>query len=252
VAKSECIYFVSDAHLGIPDFEASLKREKLLVKLLDQAAKEATEIFLLGDIFDFWFEYKSVIPKGYTRLFGKIAEITDSGIPVHYFTGNHDMWIFDYFEKELGVIMHRDPVERTFDGKLFYIAHGDGLGPGDHGYKIMKKIFQNPIIQKLFAFIHPGIGTSVALWFSKRSRLANGSKDDIFLGEDKERLILFCRQLVKEKPYTYFIFGHRHLPISIEIAPGSFYFNTGEWVKACSYAIYRNNQLDLNYFVDQK
>jgi UDP-2,3-diacylglucosamine hydrolase len=248
VEKKTIVYFISDAHLGIPDYKRSLEREKHLLKLLDIAQKDATEIFLLGDIFDFWFEYKSVVPKGFVRLLGKIAQITDSGIPVHYFTGNHDMWIFDYFTRELGVIMHREPCERIFGNKLFYIAHGDGLGPGDHGYKLMKRVFSSPISRKLFSWLHPGIGTSMALFFSRRSRLANGSKDDIFLGEEKERLILYCKELIKNKPYNYFVFGHRHLPLDLPIGPEARYINTGEWVKYFSYAYFDGENLHLKYF----
>jgi UDP-2,3-diacylglucosamine hydrolase len=248
VEKNPIIYFISDAHLGIPDYKSSLIREKHLIKLLDIARKEATEIFLLGDIFDFWFEYKSVVPKGFVRLLGKIAEITDAGIPVHYFTGNHDMWIFNYFTHELGVIMHREPFEATFGNKLFYIAHGDGLGPGDQGYKFIKRVFSSPISKALFSWLHPGIGTSLALFFSRRSRLANGPKDEIFLGENNERLIIHCKEMTKIKPYNYFIFGHRHLPLDIPIGPDSRYINTGEWVKYFSYAYFDGEQIYLKYF----
>lgn len=246
--KKQIIYFISDAHLGIPDHKSSLEREKHLIKLLDIAQKEASEIFLLGDIFDFWFEYKSVVPKGFVRLLGKIAEITDSGIPVHYFIGNHDMWIFNYFTHELGVIMHREPYEIKFSNKLFYIAHGDGLGPGDHGYKFIKSVFSSRISRALFSFLHPGIGTSLALFFSKRSRLANGSKDDIFLGVEKERLIVHCKEMINYKPYDYFIFGHRHLPLDIPIGPNAHYINTGDWVKYYSYACFDGKQVHLKYF----
>jgi UDP-2,3-diacylglucosamine hydrolase len=248
VEKRKNIYFVSDAHLGIPDYKRSLEREKLLIRLLDVAKTDASEIFLLGDIFDFWFEYKRVVPKGHVRLLGKIAEITDSGIPVHYFTGNHDMWVFDYFSQELGVVMHRKPLERIFNDKLFYIAHGDGLGPGDYGYKFLKKVFSNPLSRRLFAFLHPAIGTSLALFLSKRSRLANGNKDEIFLGEDKERLIQHCKEMVKFKPYNYFVFGHRHLPLDISINDNARYINLGEWVKTFSYAIFDGHDMEIKYF----
>ncbi|MFW6352488.1 MAG: UDP-2,3-diacylglucosamine diphosphatase [Bacteroidota bacterium] len=193
------IYFVSDVHLGIPDAEKSLIRERKLVQWLEHVRKDASEIYLLGDIFDFWFEYKTVIPKGYARLLGKIAEITDSGIPVHFFTGNHDLWVFSYFEKELGVIMHTKPEERIINGKLFFIAHGDGLGPKDTGYKILKKVLINPLSIKLFSFLHPGFGTGLALFFSRKSRMANERKDEVFLGEQKEWHILFCKQKIREK-----------------------------------------------------
>ncbi|TVQ93346.1 MAG: UDP-2,3-diacylglucosamine diphosphatase [Bacteroidetes bacterium] len=246
--KASRIYFVSDAHLGIPDRESSLKREKMLVQWLDEIKGDADEIYLLGDIFDFWFEYKTVVPKGYVRLLGKIAEITDSGVPVHYFTGNHDMWIFSYFEKELGVIMHRKPQEREINGKLFYIAHGDGLGPADHGYKFIKKIFSSRISQKLFSWLHPGFGTGLALFFSRKSRMANGNKDEVFLGEEKERLIHFCKEISNKKPYNYFIFGHRHLPLDIKINTSCRYINTGEWVKSFSYAVFDGQELHLKYY----
>lgn len=246
--QTKRIYFVSDAHLGVPDYTSSLEREKLLISWLEQVRQDADEIYLLGDIFDFWFEYKSVVPKGFVRLLGKIAEICDSGIPVHYFTGNHDMWIFSYFERELGVIMHRSPQEREIGGKLFYIAHGDGLGPADYGYKLLKKVFASRISQKLFSWLHPGFGTSLALYLSRKSRMANGHKDEIFLGEEKERLIVFCREMLKQKPFHYFIFGHRHLPLNIEVGPQSRYINTGEWVKSFSYAFFDGEQLHLKFF----
>jgi len=246
--KTHRIYFISDAHLGVPTRESSLEREKLLVQWLDKIKKDATEIYLLGDIFDFWFEYKTVVPKGYVRLLGKIAEITDSGIPVYYFTGNHDMWIFSYFEQELGVVMHREPQEREINGKLFFIAHGDGLGPADHGYKFLKKVFSNRVCQKLFSWLHPGFGTGLALYFSRKSRMANGARDEIFLGTEKERLIRFCHDMVKIKPYNYFIFGHRHLPLDIEIGPETRYINTGDWVGTFSYAVFDGENLELKYF----
>ncbi len=246
--KQSIIYFVSDAHLGIPNYKQSLEREKKLVAFLEAARLDATEIFLLGDIFDFWFEYKTVVPKGFVRLLGKIAEITDSGIPVHYFTGNHDMWIFDYFSKELGVIMHKKPLEYEIDGKLFLIAHGDGLGPGDYGYKTIKAVFSSRLSQKMFSWFHPGFGTRLALFFSKRSRLANGKKDEIFLGEEKERLIQYCKEKLKEKPFEYFIFGHRHLPLDIPVGANARYINTGEWVQSFSYAVYDGEKVTLKTF----
>ena len=171
------LYFASDFHLGIPNHESSLIREKKLVKWLDVVSKDATEIFLMGDVLDFWFEYKHVVPKGYVRLLGKIAEITDSGIPVHLFRGNHDIWAFDYLEKELGVRLYRKPLVREFDGKKIYLAHGDGLGPGDYGYKFLKKVFEFKPNQFLFRWLHPDIGASMGLFWSQRSKLANDAKE---------------------------------------------------------------------------
>jgi UDP-2,3-diacylglucosamine hydrolase len=182
---------------------------------------------------------------------GKIAEISDSGIPVHYFTGNHDMWAFGYFEKELGVKIYRSPVVRKFNKKILFIGHGDGLGPGDLGYKFLKKIFSNKICQVLFSWLHPGIGTSIALYFSKKSRIANGAKDEIFLGEEKERLITFCKQSLKSKLYHFFIFGHRHLPVDIKVGPESRYINIGDWVKSYSYAVFDGNNIQIKYFQNE-
>jgi len=229
ILKSK-IYFVSDCHLGVPDEESSRKRELLLIKWLDMVKVDAEEIYLMGDIFDFWFEYKTVIPKGYTRLLGKLAEISDSGIKINYFTGNHDMWIFGYFEKEIGLKIFRKPIIKTINGKRFYIGHGDGLGPDDHGYKFIKKVFSNKVCQWLFSILHPGFGMNLALFFSKKSRIARGDTDEIFLGEDKERLILFAKGIIKSQHIDYFIFGHRHLPLDIKLTEKIRYINIGDWI----------------------
>jgi len=221
------IFFASDFHLGTPDYESSLEREKKIVRWLDSIKEEAEEIYLLGDVFDFWFEYKRVIPKGFVRLQGKIAEITDSGIPVHWFIGNHDMWIFDYIPKELGVNIIRTEIEKTFNGKHFFIGHGDGLGPGDRGYKFLKKVFRNPICQWLFARFHPNFGIGLANMSSKKSRAAKIDADAKFYGE-KEMLIQYCRRKLTEKEYDYFIFGHRHYAMTIELNEKSTYINLGD------------------------
>lgn len=209
---------------------------------------DAAEIFLVGDVFDFWFEYRSVIPKGFVRLFGKIAEITDSGIPVHFFTGNHDMWIFDYIPSELGVLLHRNPITRTFNHQSFYIGHGDGLGPGDHGYKLIKKVFRNPICQWLFARVHPNFGVGLANYFSQRSRLAGAEEDEKFLGEDNEWLVQYCKEVLTKNHYDYFIFGHRHLPLDLSVGERSRYMNLGEWVNHCTYAVFDGEKLSLEKF----
>ena len=172
------IYFVSDFHFGVPDTENSRKREDLFVRWLDSIKMDAEEIFLMGDLFDFWFEYKTVVPRGYTRLLGKLAEISDSGIKIHLFRGNHDMWAFDYLNKELQIEIHRDPEIKVFNNKVFYLAHGDGLGPGDRGYKFIKKVFQCRINQWLFRWIHPDIGIHLGLFWSKKSRYANQNRED--------------------------------------------------------------------------
>lgn len=241
------IYFASDLHLGVPNREKSLEREKLFVKWLDEIKKDATAIFLVGDVFDFWFEYKKAVPKGYVRLLGKLAEIRDAGIDIHFFTGNHDMWVFDYLEKEIDLKIYREPQEFIFNNKTFFIGHGDGLGPKDKGYKFLKNIFSNKLCQWLFARIHPNLGISIAEYWSKNSRIANGQKDETFHG-DNEWLTQFCKETLKTKKVDYFIFGHRHLPLEIDLGNDSHYINLGEWVNYKSYAVFDGNKLELKYY----
>lgn len=229
------VYFASDFHLGAPDYETSLLREKKIVAWLNHVRKDASEIYLVGDIFDFWFEYKRAIPKGFVRLQGKIAEITDSGTQVHVFTGNHDMWIFDYIPKELGVQLHRDPITKVFFGKKFFIGHGDGLGPGDKGYKFLKKIFNSKWSQWCFARLHPNFGIWLADVSSKTSRAHTGSSDEKYHGDEKEWLVQFCKSELKKEHFDYFVFGHRHLPIEKEVGKNAMYYNLGEWINYCTY-----------------
>ena len=245
------IYFVSDAHLGTPDYLSSLVREKKLIQWIEEASKDASEIYLLGDIFDFWFEYKSVVPRGYVRLLGKLAEITDAGIPIYYFKGNHDMWMFSYFEKELGITMLRKPVIKTLKGKKFYISHGDGLGKGDNGYKFIKSIFSSPVCQWLFARLHPNFSIGLGLYFSRKSRSSRGNEDLHFHGEEspKERLVAYARELAKTENIDYFVFGHRHLPLEIELTETSRYINLGDWLSHFTYLEFDGNTATLKKFI---
>jgi UDP-2,3-diacylglucosamine hydrolase len=239
------IHFLSDFHLGVPDSASSLAREKRICAFLDEAAKDAAEIMLLGDLFDFWFEYKRAVPRGHVRLLGKLAELTDRGIPVHLFIGNHDMWIFDYVPQETGVIVHREPIVREIAGKRFLIGHGDGLGPGDHGYKFIKKVFRNPVCQWLFARLHPNFGLWLGDVLSGRSRKKNYENDRKWLGADKEWLVQYCKDELKKQHYDFMIFGHRHLPIDMEVAPGSRYVNLGDWISYYTYATLDGQELKL-------
>ena len=242
------IYFASDFHLGVPDYERSLVREKKIVAWLDTIKKDAEEIYLLGDVFDFWFEYKTVVPRGYVRLLGKLAELSDSGIIIHYFTGNHDMWTFNYLSKELNVKIYRKPIEAKYGSKNFFIGHGDGLGPGDHGYKFIKNIFASSFCQWLFARLHPNFGIGLAEYFSKKSRVATGISDEKFLGEEKEWLVIHSKELLEKKHYDYLIFGHRHLPLDIKINGSSRYINLGDWIRYNSYGEFDGNEFSLKYF----
>jgi len=242
------IYFASDFHLGVPDYASSREREKRIVRWLTSIESDAQEVFLVGDLFDFWFEYCHVIPKGYIRLLGKIASFTDRGIPVHIHVGNHDMWMFGYLEKELGVTVHFQPEERSWNGIKFLIGHGDGLGPGDHGYKFIKKIFRNRLFQWGFARLHPNLAFGIANYFSKQSRKANYTADTQYLGDENEWLVQYCKQQVKATPYNYMIFGHRHLPLEKEIQPGSTYINLGDWIRYNSYAVFNGEKVFLKTF----
>lgn len=239
------VYFLSDFHLGVPDAAASLEREKRIVAFLEEIRNDAAVIFIVGDMFDFWYEYRTVVPRGYVRLLGKLAEITDSGIPVHFFVGNHDMWMKDYLQKELNIPVYFEPRAFEFNNKKFWVGHGDGLGPGDHGYKMMKKIFRNPICQWLFGILPPYIGMGIANYMSRRSRTVTGSADDKFYGEEGEWLITYCKEILKEQHYDYLVFGHRHLPIDFALKGGSRYINLGDWIRYYTYAVFDGQQLEL-------
>ncbi len=246
MSEQKNIYFLSDFHLGVPNYESSLEREKNVVRFLDSIKNSASEIYLVGDIFDFWFEYKTVAPRGFVRLLGKLAELSDSGIKLHLFTGNHDMWIFDYLPKEIGAALYRAPVERTLGNKTFLIGHGDGLGPGDKGYKFIKKFFASKFCQWMFARLHPNFGISLANFWSGKSRMANQIKDAIYLGDDKEFITIYCNETLKRKNYDYFIFGHRHLPLNILLSnQKSRYINLGEWVVNPHYAVWNGEEMKL-------
>jgi len=240
VENSKKIYFASDFHLGVPAKETSRERELLLVGWLKDVSKDASLVYLVGDIFDFWFEYKTVVPKGHVRLLGQLASMVDSGIKIELFTGNHDMWMFNYLEKEIGVTIHRDPIERVIGGKRFYIGHGDGLGPGDAIYKVWKKIFSNKLCQWMFARIHPSLGFAIATAWSGKSRMNNNKKEDAFVSKDQEWLYIYSKSILEKKHFDYFIFGHLHMPLELKIdGHESTYLNLGEWVSGnAHYAVF--------------
>lgn len=248
MAKTKNIYFLSDAHLGVPDHASSLARERKLVDWLQNVSKDAEAIYLLGDIFDFWFEYKQVVPRGFVRLFGTIARLTDQGLPVYFFPGNHDLWVGDYFEKEMGMKVYHDPLITEYNGKKFYIAHGDGLGKGDYGYKMLKKIFKCRLCQWIFARLHPNFAIGIARYFSRKSRVANGDSDERFLGEEKEYLIGYAKEILAKEHFDYFIFGHRHLPLEIKVNENSTYFNLGEWFKRFTYGVFNGETMQIRSF----
>jgi UDP-2,3-diacylglucosamine hydrolase len=242
------IYFLSDFHLGAPNHSSSLERERIIVQFLDEIKKDAAEIFLLGDLFDFWYEYRKVVPKGYVRLLGKLGELSDLGIPMHFFAGNHDMWMKDYFEKEFHIPVYYEPKEFDRNGKKFLIGHGDGLGPGDHGYKRLKKVFRNPFSKWLFGILPPVAGMGLANYLSRRSRAQTGATEEVFLGEEKEWLILYCKEQLKKKQYDFFVFGHRHLAIDYRLSTSSRYINLGDWIRFFTYAVFDGDRLELRSY----
>jgi len=241
------LYFASDFHLGTGTFYQYREREARLVRWLDTIKTDAAEVFLMGDVFDFWFEYKTVVPKGYIRFLGKLAELADAGIKLYFFKGNHDMWMFDYFERELGATIVSNELVIERGDKKFYLHHGDGLGPGDRFYKILKKIFRSGVCQWLFARIHPNLGVGIANYWSRHSRLASEKKEDHKPGQ-QEWLVTYSRELLKTNFYDYLIFGHRHLPLDIQLNEKTRYINLGEWVHKNSYAVFDGEKLELFYF----
>lgn len=247
-AEKKNIYFASDFHLGAQGSLSSAAREKQIVRWLESIRADAAALYLVGDVFDFWFEYATVVPKGYVRLLGKLAELRDDGLPIYFFIGNHDMWMFRYFTEELNIPIYREPIIREIHGKTFFIGHGDGLGPGDYGYKFLKKVFANPICQWLFARLHPNFGIGLASFWSGRSRDANPGETR-FLGPEKEWLIAYANEKVKEVEADFFVFGHRHLPIDYTLNNGkSRYINLGEWMNYNSYAVFDGERMELKAF----
>jgi len=248
ISPNKKIYFASDQHFGAPTPELSFPREQKFVSWLDEIKGDAEAIFLLGDLFDFWFEYKTVVPKGFIRVLGKLAEIRDSGIPIYFFVGNHDLWMDDYLEKELHIPTYHSVKEFTFNEKTFLIGHGDGLGPGDKGYKRMKKVFKSPFSKWLFGWLHPDFGMKLGHYLSVKNKLISGVEDVKFLGEDNEWLVVYAKEKLKTNHYNYFIFGHRHLPLEINVGSNSKYFNLGDWICYFTYGVFDGETFELKKY----
>jgi UDP-2,3-diacylglucosamine hydrolase len=242
------VYFASDFHLGIPDRATSLAREKRICNWLDEIKHDAAALYLVGDLFDVWFEYKNVVPKGYTRFLGKLAELSDAGLHIEAFTGNHDLWMHGYFEEELNIPVHHQPVTRTYNGRKIFIGHGDGLGPGDHGYKLLKSVLRNPVSQWLYRRIHPDTGVGMAGWFSRLGPKHEEGKEEVFQGAENEWLVQFCIEKLKEEHFDYFIFGHRHLALEYPLPQHSMYINLGDWIRYNSYGVFDGTTLHLRYY----
>lgn len=248
IPEGKKIYFASDNHLGAPTMEQSRPREKIFVAWLAEIKEDAAAIFLLGDLFDFWMEYKTVVPKGFTRTLGKLAEISDAGIPIYYFVGNHDLWMNGYFEEELNIPVFHEPQQFQLNKTSFFIGHGDGLGPGDKGYKRMKKVFTNPVSKWFYRWLHPDWGVRLAQYFSVKNKMISGDEDVKFLGDEKEWLVQYSKRKLETQHYDYFVFGHRHLPMEIDLNGKSKYVNLGDWISYYTYAVFDGSSLSLEKF----
>ena len=249
IPEDKKVYFASDFHLGSPDDDTSSLRESKIVRWLDHVKVDAGALFLVGDIFDFWFEYKDVIPKGFLRFQGKLAELSDAGIPIIFFSGNHDLWMKDYFKSEIGVEIFHQPTSFQIGNESFYVAHGDGLGGKDKKYRFIKKIFTNPLSKWLFYWLHPNMGITLAKFWSSSSRKSNEIKQDIFLGDD-EPLYRFAQFIEQSDHHAYYIFGHRHMTIEQKINDNSRYINLGDWFSDCSYLVYDGNSAVIQKIED--
>jgi len=239
------IYFISDLHFGVPGKEDSKTRERRVVQWLQEISKDAEELHLVGDIFDYWFEYKQAVPRGFVRFLGALARVADAGIKVYWYYGNHDMWIFDYIPSEIGVEMVPNSIEKQYNNKKFFIAHGDGLGPGDNGYKFIKKIFRNKVCQWLFARLHPNFGMGVMRFFSKQSRYAEPEAEKSYKGDDHEWLYQYSKDVLDKKSYDFLIFGHRHLPLDKKVKGESRYINLGDWLFHYTYGEFDGESFSL-------
>jgi UDP-2,3-diacylglucosamine hydrolase len=246
----ETACFASDFHLGAPDGIQSLEREKKIVRWLDAISVDCRHLFLVGDLFDFWFEYRHVVPRGYVRFLGKLAELSDRGVSLYLFTGNHDMWMFGYLSEQLNARVFREPVEVIIGETRLLVGHGDGLGPGDYTYKMLKRVFENRLCQRLFGSLHPAIGFGIARAWSSHSRIAS-HKDEAFLG-DGEFLLQYSREMQQQRHFDYYIFGHRHLPLDLPVGENSRYLNPGEWMNHCRYLRFDGNVMEMKEWEPDK
>jgi UDP-2,3-diacylglucosamine hydrolase len=246
------IYFISDAHLGSLAIEHRRMQERRLVRFLDEIKKDAEAIYMLGDMFDFWYEYKRVVPKGFTRFLGKVSELTDMGIEVHYFIGNHDIWAFSYLAEECGVILHPGPATVELHGKTFYLAHGDGLGAKDKKFLVIRSIFHSKVCQRLFSWLHPDLGVKFGLAWAKHSRMKRKDGKEVpYQGENHEPLIRYSKQYLKEHhDIDYFIFGHRHIEIDMMITKQTRVMVLGEWISLFTYAAFDGENMYMENYVE--
>ena len=228
------------------------QQERRLVRFLDDIKEKASAVYLLGDMFDFWYEWRFAVPKGYTRLLGKISELTDNGVEVHYFTGNHDIWAYNYFERECGVILHREPATLELGDKVFFLAHGDGLGDPDRNFKVIRSIFHNRTCQRLFSMIHPRWSMWFGQTWAKHSRMKRpNGEEPPYMGEDKEHLVLFTKEYMQHHPdIDFFIYGHRHIELDLMLSHKTRMLIIGDWISQFTYAVYDGEHLFMENYVE--
>lgn len=246
------IYFASDLHLGMYPLDESRQRERYFVEWLEEIRSDAKEIWLLGDVFDYWFEYSKVVPRGFTRFLGKLASLADEGVEIHIFPGNHDVWLFSYLQEEIGAIIHRGNITKTWNNKTFLLGHGDGLLKSDRSYRLLQSVFKNKTMQWLYARLHPNGSSAFAQWWSRKSRNKKGAFIP-FLGIEKEHQVIFARQTLEEQPdINYFVFGHRHIPFRIRISPTSQVVCLGDWISNFTYGVFDGEELHLRKFFEDR
>ena len=249
IPEGKKVFVASDFHLGAPSRKHSLIREKKIVRWLDLISHDAHAIILAGDVFDVWFEYQYVVPKGFVRFLGKLAELSDAGVSIVIFVGNHDLWLSKYLTEELQVTIFYKPVSFLFHEQRIMIGHGDGLGPGDRKFKFLKKIFTSSINKKLFSWLHPDVGLWLGNWWSENSRNKDLTNPDPYMGE-KEPLFLYCQDVEKRTKHDFYIFGHRHLSLTEKISESATYLNLGDWIKYCTYVEIDNDSIKLKKYED--
>ena len=246
------IYIISDAHLGSWAIPHQRMQERRLVRFLDDIKHKAYAVYLLGDMFDFWYEWKYAVPKGYTRFLGKISELTDMGVEVHYFTGNHDIWMYGYLEEECGVIMHHQALTTDIMGKTFFMAHGDGLGDPDRKFKFISRMFHNKVCQRLFSTLHPRWSMWFGLTWAKHSRMKRADgKEEPYKGEDREFLIQYTKEYMKTHPdIDYYIYGHRHIELDMMLSRKSRMMIIGDWIWQFTYVVFDGEHIFLEQYVE--
>ena len=245
------IYFASDIHLGAGTAEEAKRTERAFCRWLDMVSKDATEIYLLGDIFDFWFEHRRVAPKGFVRVLGRLAELTDRGVRVVFFAGNHDMWCRDYFEKECGVVLHRQACSVELHGKEFFLAHGDEFSK-EGSFKVLRAIFHSRFLQRCFSAVHPRWALWMGHAWARHSMIKHKVEGDTpFLGVDNEFCVQFAKEyLVKHPQVDCFIFGHRHIDEDFPLGDSSRCIFLGDWISTFAYVVFDGKEIQRKYYVE--